>query len=448
MIDHVLALLEEKRYTEVKETLQSMHEADIAEVFEEISDREVALRLFRLMPKEQAAEVFSYMEGDVQQRIIEAITDTELKHILDNMYLDDYVDLVEEMPANVVQHIMRNSSAKNRSLINQYLQYPVDSAGSIMTNEYVYLKKSITVAQAFEVIRNTGVKKETINTCYVTSADRKLIGEVSALSLLVADPGQKVGDIMEEAPLRVQTLDDQEDVAKMFSRYDLLAVPVVDNEDRIVGIITIDDAVDVLQEENTEDFERMAGMRPSDPGASYLKTSVFNLAKNRILWLMILMLSAMVTGALLESYEAAFAAIPLLVTFIPMLMDTGGNSGSQSATMIIRGMALDEIEWGDFFKVWWKEIRVALLCGVALAVVNFLRIWIQYKDLYVALVISLTLICTVLIAKSLGCILPMAAKKIRLDPAIMAAPLITTITDACTLVVYFSFALRFLANRL
>lgn len=448
MIDHVLALLEEKRYSEVKNTLLSMHEADIAEVLGEISDREVSLRLFRLMPKEQAAEVFSYMEGDVQQRIIEAITDTELKHILDNMYLDDYVDLVEEMPANVVQHIMRNSSAKNRSLINQYLQYPVDSAGSIMTNEYVYLKKSITVAQAFEVIRNTGVKKETINTCYVTSADRKLIGEVSALSLLVADPGERVGDIMEELPIRVRTLDDQEDVAKLFSRYDLLAVPVVDNEDRLVGLITVDDAVDVLQEENTEDFERMAGITPGVTNATYLKTPVFRLARSRILWLMILMLSAMITGALLESYEAAFAAVPLLVTFIPMLMDTGGNSGSQAATMIIRGMALDEIEWKDFFRVWWKEIRVAMLCGAALAGVNFLRIWIQYKDVFVALVISLTLVCTVLIAKSLGCVMPMVAKKIKLDPAIMAAPMITTITDACSLVVYFNFALRFLSERL
>ncbi len=448
MNEFILSLLEEKRYSELKKTLLSMHEADIAEIFEDISDREVSLRLFRLLPKEMAAEVFSYMDGDVQQRIIEAVTDTELKYILDNMYLDDYVDLVEEMPANVVQHIMRNSSVKNRGLINQYLQYPDDSAGSIMTNEYVYLKKSITVAQAFEVIRNTGVKKETVNTCYVTSADRKLIGEVSALDLLVADPKAAVGDIMEDPPIRVHTLDDQEDVAKMFSHYDLLAVPVVDNEERLVGIITIDDAVDVLQEENTEDFERMAGITPSDASASYLKTPVFTLARNRILWLMILMVSAMITGALLESYEAAIAAVPLLVSFIPMLMDTGGNSGSQAATMIIRGMALDEIEWSDIFTVWWKEIRVALICGASLAIVNFLRIWIQYHDLAVAAVVCLTLMGTVLIAKSLGCLLPMLAKKLKLDPAIMAAPMITTITDACSILVYFSFALRFLANRL
>ena len=446
MVEQVLELLEKKKYPAVKKALLSMHEADIAEIFEEISDdSEVLLRLFRLLPKEQAAEVFSYMEGDVQQRIIEAITDTELKYILDNMYLDDYVDLVEEMPANVVKQIINNSSANNRGLINQYLQYPDDSAGSIMTNEYVYLKKDITVAQAFEVIRKTGVKKETVNTCYVTSADRKLIGEVSALALLVADPKARVGDIMEAAPIRVHTLDDKEDVAKQFSHYDLLAMPVVDNEDRLVGLITIDDAVDVLQEENTEDFERMAGITQGPTNATYLKTPVVQLAKGRIVWLMVLMISGMITGALLESYEAALAAVPLLVAFIPMLMDTGGNSGCQSSTMVIRGLALDEIEWGDFFRVMWKEIRVALLCGAALAAVNFVRIWIQYKDINVALVVSLTLVGTVLIAKSLGCILPLLAKKIKLDPAIMASPLITTIADACTLLVYFAFAARFLS---
>ncbi|MEG1754640.1 MAG: magnesium transporter [Clostridia bacterium] len=446
MFDRVLTLLENKKYQEVKQTVLSMHEADIAEIFEEIEDREVMLRLFRLLPKEQAAEVFSYMGGDVQQRIIEAITDTELTYILDGMYLDDYVDLVEEMPANVVQRLMKNSSTKNRSLINQYLNYPENSAGSLMTCEYVYLKKTLTVQEAFTVIRNTGVDKETVYNCYVTNPQRKLEGVVSVLELLLADPSKLVGDIMTVEPIYVHTLDDRETIAKMFPHYDLLALPVVDNENRLVGIITVDDAIDVLQEVNTEDFERMAGMAPSED--SYLKTPVIKLAKNRIVWLLILMFSAMITGALLENYEAAIATIPLLVTFIPMLMDTGGNSGSQSATMVIRGMALDEINLKDVFKVFWKEVRVAAIVGIVLAVVNFLRIWIQYKDAAIAACVSLTLVVTILIAKSIGCLLPLLAKKLKLDPAIMAAPLITTITDACSIFVFFTISMNLLSNRL
>ncbi len=442
MIDRVLTLLEERKYPEIKQTVQTMHEADIAEIFEEIENREVMLRLFRLLPKEQAAEAFAYMDNDVQQRIIEAITDTELTYILDGMYLDDYVDLVEEMPANVVQRVMKNSSPKNRSLINQYLNYPEDSAGSLMTCEYVYLRKTLTVAEAFTVIRNTGVDKETVYNCYVTNAQRQLEGVVSVLELLLADPAATISDIMTADPIRVHTLDDREDIAKLFSRYDLLALPVVDKEDRLVGIITIDDAVDVMQEENTEDFERMAAMAPSDD--SYLKTPVLTLAKNRIVWLTILMFSAMISGALLEHYESAIAGIPLLVAFIPMLMGTGGNSGSQASTMIIRGMALDEIELSDVIQVWWKEIRVAVLCGSALAVVNFLRVWIQYGEPLIALVVSLTLIVTVVVAKSLGCLLPMLAKLLRLDPAIMAAPMITTITDACSILVFFAIATQLL----
>lgn len=446
MIDRVLSLLEQKHYSEVKETLLSMHEADIAEIFNEVDDREVMLRLFRLLPKDRAAETFAYLDGDVQQRLIEAITDTELRHILDGMYLDDYVDLVEEMPANVVQRVMKNSSAKNRSLINQYLKYPEDTAGALMTCEYVYLKQGLTVEEAFAVIRNTGIEKETVYNCYVTNAQRKLEGVVSVLELLLADPKTPVGDIMTHSPIYVHTLDDREDIAKIFSRYDLLALPVVDSEMRLVGIITVDDAIDALQEENTEDFERMAGMAPSDE--SYLKTPVINLAKNRIVWLLILMLSAMITGSLLEYYEAAIGALPLLVSFIPMLMDTGGNSGSQASTMIIRGMALDEIKLSDFMTVWWKELRVALLCGVVLAFVNFIRIWIQYHDPAVAAVVCLTLVLTVFVAKSLGCALPMLAKKLKLDPAIMAAPMITTITDACSIFVYFTIATHLLAGRL
>ena len=446
MIDHVLSLLEKRLYPEVKQTVLSMHEADIAEIFDEIEDREVMLRLFRLLPKDRAAEAFSYMEADVQQRLIEAITDTELKHILDGMYLDDYVDLVEEMPANVVQRVMKNSSGKNRSLINQYLQYPDDTAGALMTCEYVYLKQGLTVAEAFTVIRNTGVDKETVYNCYVTNTQRQLEGVVSVLELLLADPKTPIRDIMTKDPISVHTLEDREDIAKLFSHYDLLALPVVDSENRLVGIITVDDAIDAMQEENTEDFERMAGMAPSDD--SYLKTPVIKLAKNRIVWLLVLMVSAMITGALLESYEAAIGALPLLVSFIPMLMDTGGNCGSQAATMIIRGMALDEIELSDFIAVWWKEVRVALVCGASLAAVNFVRIWIQYHDPAVAAVVCLTLVATVLVAKSLGCMLPMLAKRLNLDPAIMAAPMITTITDACSIFVFFSIAMRVLATRL
>ena len=423
-----------------------MHEVDIAEIFEEIDDREITLRLFRLLPKETAAETFAYMDTEVQKRIIEAITDSELRHILEEMYLDDYVDLVEEMPANVVQRVMNNTSRENRSIINQYLKYPDSSAGSLMTNEYVYLKRMLTVQQAFDVIRNTGLDKETVYTCYVIDAQRHLEGTVTVLELLLAKLDTRIEDLMQENPIYVHTLDDQETVAKLFSRYDMLAMPVVDNEKRLVGIITIDDAVDVLQEENTEDFEKMAGMAPSED--AYMKTSVLKLAKNRIVWLLVLMLSAMVTGAMLEYYEAAIATIPLLVSFIPMLMDTGGNCGSQASTMIIRGMALDEIELKDFPKVWFKEFRVALICSFILAGVNFVRIWLQYRDLGVACVVSATLIATVCIAKSLGCMLPMLAKKLKLDPAIMASPMITTITDACSIFVFFTVATHILSTRI
>lgn len=446
MTDTVLSLLSEKKYAQVKQVVQDMHEVDIAEIFEEIDDRETALRLFRLLPKETAAETFAYMDSDVQQRIIEAITDSELRHILEEMYLDDYVDLVEEMPANVVQRVMNNTSRENRSIINQYLKYPDSSAGSLMTNEYVYLKRMLTVQQAFDVIRNTGLDKETIYTCYVIDAQRHLEGTVTVLELLLAKLDTRIEDLMKENPIYVHTLDDQETVAKLFSRYDMLAMPVVDNEKRLVGIITIDDAVDVLQEENTEDFEKMAGMAPSED--TYMKTSVIELAKNRIVWLLILMLSAMVTGAMLEHYEAAIATIPLLVSFIPMLMDTGGNCGSQASTMIIRGMALDEIDLKDFAKVWFKEIRVALICSLILAAVNFIRIWLQYRDLGVACVVSMTLIATVCVAKSLGCVLPMLAKKLKLDPAIMASPMITTITDACSIFAFFTIATHLLADRI
>ncbi len=445
----ILSLLREKKYSSVKALVIDMNEVDIAEVFEELYEREepeLLLMLFRLLPKEIAAETFAYIDSDVQESLIVALSDRELAYIIDDMSMDDYVDLVEEMPANVVKRLLSNSSAENRSLINEYLQYPEDSAGSIMTNEYVYLKKRLTVHQAFDVIRKNGVDKETIYTCYVISTERKLEGVVTIRELLLADPSAEIGDIMSTNVIYVHTLDDKEEVAKIFSRYDMLSLPVVDKEERLVGIITVDDAVDVMQDENTEDFEKMAGMAPSED--TYLKTPVWKLAKNRIVWLLVLMVSAMVTGAMLEKFEAAIAAIPLLVSFIPMLMDTGGNSGTQASTMIIRGMALDEIDLSDFFRVWFKEIRVALLVSIGLALINFARIWIQYGDLQVAATVSITLIATICIAKSMGCLLPMLALKLKLDPALMATPILTTITDACSILVYFSLAGVILGSRL
>lgn len=450
LIEKLLSLLQNKQYGAVKSLVQDMNEVDVAEaieeIFEENEEPETLLRLFRLLPKETAAETFAYMHSDVQQKLVEMLSDTELGYILDDMYLDDYVDLVEEMPANVVKKLMQVSSPENRKLINEYLRYPEDSAGSLMTNEYVYLKPRLTVGQAFDVIRNTGIDKETIYTCYVISGEKQLEGVVTIRELLLADPNAKVGDIMNTNVIHAHTLDDREEVAKLFSKYDMISLPVVDKEERLVGIITVDDAVDVLQEENTEDFEKMAGMAPSEE--EYLKTPIWKLAKNRIVWLVILMLSSMITGAMLEHFEAAIAAIPLLVSFIPMLMDTGGNSGTQASTMVIRGLALDEIEPRDAARVWFKEIRVALLVSAGLALINFARIAILYHDVAVAAIVSLTLIATVCIAKSLGCLLPMLAKKLKLDPALMATPILTTVTDAASILVYFTLTMNILGDRL
>ena len=449
MNQEILELLAEKKYSAVKQLIGQMEEADLAKLFEELENEEDAdqfNRLFRLLPKETAAEVFSYMEPEIQEKIVRTLTDTELQHILDDLFMDDYVDLVEEMPANVVKRVMQNTTPANRKLINQYLKYPEDSAGSLMTNEYVYFRSGITVAKAFEIIREYGVDKETIYTCYVTSSRKELLGVVTVREMLLTAPETIIDTLMDTNPIHVHTHDDQEEIAKMFSRYDMLAMPVVDSENRIVGIITIDDAVDVIQDENTEDFEKMAGMTPSDN--TYLRTSAFNLAKNRIPWLVFLMIPAMITGALMEYYEAAFVSIPILVTFIPQITGTGGNCGSQSSTMIIRGLALDEITPKDILKVWWKELRVALICGAALSLVNFIRIIVQCHDLQVAVVVSVTLILTVCIAKSMGCVLPILAKLAHVDPAIMASPLITTITDALSILVYFNFALWYLPGRL
>lgn len=446
MIDRVVELLQEKKYAEVKSAVQEMNEIDIAELFGGIDDLETALRLFRLLPKQRAAEAFSYMETDVQQRIIEAITETELRYILDDMYLDDYVDLVEEMPANVVMRVLKNSSKENRDLINQYLQYPERSAGSLMTNEYVHLKRTLTVKQAFDVIRSNGVDKETIYTCYVTSSERKLEGVVTVRELLLTEPERRIEDIMSTNVIFAHTLDDRELVARLFSKYDMLSMPVVDKEQRLVGIITIDDAVDVIQSENTEDFERMAGMAPSEE--SYMKSSVLTITKKRIGWISVLWAFSLITGLLLEHYEGIVSALPLLVAFLPTLTGTSGNCGTQASTSIIRGMALDEIRLKDFFKVLWKEIRVALLCGFILAALSFLRIFLQYRDIGVAVTVGLTFVVTITVAKTLGCALPMLAKFFKLDPAVMASPLLATLSDCCSVIVFFSLSLWILGGRL
>lgn len=419
------------------EYVEKLTTQDLALLFEEIS-KEDMIRVFRLLPKDEAADVFSYMEPDLQEELINLFTDKELKQVLDELYMDDTVDLIEEMPSNVVKRILKGVNKTDRKLINELLKYPADSAGSIMTTEFADLKINMTVEEAFEKIRKIALDKETVYTCYILDTSRKIVGIVDVKELLIAQKNTLIKDIMDTNVVTVNTLEDKEEVAKKFDKYDLVALPVVDKEDRLVGIITVDDAMDVLQEENTEDFEIMAAITPSEE--SYFKTSVFKHAKNRILWLLLLMLSATVTGAILTHYEEAFAAVPILVSFIPMIMGTGGNCGSQSSTLIIRGMAMDEIKLSNFFKAIWKEIRVALLVGIALALVNGIRIMIQYKDLKLAIVLGLTLIGTVTLAKMLGCMLPMLAKKLKLDPAIMAAPLITTIVDTCSILIYFTIA--------
>ncbi|NCB29907.1 MAG: magnesium transporter [Clostridia bacterium] len=434
MIEQVLQLLRERRYADVKAAALNMHYADIAEVFRELDDDwESALLLFRLLPKELAAETFAYMEPDIQAHIIGAITDRELRYILDELYLDDYVDLIEEMPANVVKRVLSNSSGENRKLVNEYLQYPDKSAGSIMTNEYVYFKQTVTVQQALNIIRKTGIDKETINNCYVIDNQHHMEGVVALRELILADPQTLVGDIMRTNAISANTHDDQEEVAQLFSKYDMLSMPVVDNEMRLVGIITIDDVMDVLQEEITEDMEKMAAITPSDK--PYLRTSTLEIWKSRIPWLLLLMVSATFTSMILMRFEAALSAG--LIAFIPMLMDTGGNSGSQSSVTIIRGLSLGDIQFPDLLRVLWKEVRVAVLCGLTLAVCNFLKLMFFDKvGLNIAMVVCLTLVCTVFFAKVVGCTLPMLAKKLGFDPAVMASPFITTIVDAASLLIY------------
>ncbi len=442
MEEKILELLKDRKFYELKELLETLNPADIASLFDSLFDdipMEEVLIVFRLLPKETAADTFVELDNDNQEYLIKAFSDQELKDVLDLLFVDDTADLVEEMPANVAKRVLKHTDAATRKLINEILKYPEDSAGSIMTTEFVSLKKDMSVLDALNKIKATGVDKETIYTCYVTDNKKKLIGLVSTKDILLSDMDEIIGDIMETNIIYTHTLADQEDVVKMFDKYDLLAIPVVDKEDRLIGIITVDDAIDVIREENTEDFEKMAAMMPSEE--SYFKTSAFVHAKNRIMWLLFLMLSATMTQAVITHYEAAFATVPLLVAFIPMITGTGGNCGSQSSTMIIRGLALDEIEPKDILKAMLKESEIGILVGIALAVVNGVRIMLFYHDFILALVLGLTLIATIVMSKLMGCVLPIAAKKLKLDPAIMAAPLITTLVDTCSILIYFNIAL-------
>ena len=438
--DQIIKFLEERNFKELKEELENLHPVDLVDAMEEL-DKKQRMLVFRLLSKEEAAEVFTDMNSDMREELLVALTDSELKEIMDEMYVDDTVDVLEEMPANVVDRLLMATDEETRKQINTLLQYPEDSAGSIMNIEYISLRKEMTVADAILKIRQVGINRETIYTCYVTEK-RKLIGVVDVKDLLTAGESRLIEEIMDENVIYARTLDDQEQVANQINKYGLVAIPILDHEDCMVGIVTVDDAMLVLQDETTEDISIMAGVSPNED--SYFGTSVFQHAKNRSLWLMLLMLSATVTGEILGHYEDAMAVMPVLITFIPMLMGTGGNCGSQSSTLVIRGLAVGEIEFKDIFRVLFKEIRVAVVVGLMLAVVNGLRIYIMYdQNVMLAGALGLTMIAVVSMAKCIGCILPLLAKKLGLDPAIMAAPLITTILDTCTILVYFNIVTAF-----
>ena len=442
----LLKMLAEKKYASLRDILVTMNPIDVAGLFDDLEEKQIPV-MFRLLPKEQAAETFVEMEPDAQQLLIQGFSDNELREVLDELYVDDAADLVEEMPANVVRRILSQADPEMRRSINQILRYPENSAGALMTMEYVSLRPEMTVEEAILRIRRQGVDKETIYTCYVLEKDRTLLGIVTVKDLLLAESDDtEIREIMTEAVISVNTQDDQEEVAKMFSKYNFLALPVVDTENRMVGIVTFDDAMDVMEEEATEDMEIMAAMTPSEK--SYLKSTPFDLYKHRIPWLMLLMVSATFTGMIISSFESALALLPALTAFIPMLMDTGGNCGSQSSVTVIRSLSLDELEFSDLLTVMWKEVRTALLCGATLAVLCFAKVLLVDRllmgnasiSLSVDLVICLALGVTVVIAKIVGCTLPLLAKKLGFDPAVMASPFITTIVDALSLLVYFLFA--------
>ncbi len=433
-----LELLEEGKYAKLKEEINEENAPNLAEFFEEIPEDKRIL-VFRLLTKDNAADTFAYMDSDMQEEIVNSVTDNEVETIINELSVDDAVDFLSELPANVVTRVLKNVSEDRRKTINRFLNYPEDSAGSIMTIEFMAIHQDYTVGKAMELIRKTGIDKETIYTCYVVDSRRKLVGVVSLRTLLLSKDEEKVSDIMEDDVIFVRTLDDQEDTANIFKKYNLIALPVVDNEQRLVGIITVDDIVDVIEEENTEDIEKMSALLPSED--QYLKTSVFTLSKNRIIWLLVLMISGTLSSAIISGYNSVLSSSVILAAFLPILMDTGGNAGSQASTLIIRGMAVGEIEMSDVLSVVWKELRVGAICGVVLGFVNFIRILVLGgTPMAVNITVSISLAITVVVSKTIGCMLPMLAKKLRFDPAIMAGPLITTVVDSVSLVIFFNVA--------
>ena len=431
------SLFENKKYKTLRDVLSVTNEVDIAELFAQLPSKSIPV-LFRLMPKELAAATFTLMESEHQELLIKSFSDNELKEVFDELYVDDMVEIIEEMPANVVNRILINSDAQTRHTINEILKYPEDSAGSLMTIEYISLRPKMSVDEAIKRIRRTVKDKGNIYDCFVTDENRILLGRISIKSILLADHNDIIEKIMDSSPVYVTTTTDKEDMYKTMSKYDSAILPVVDEETRLVGIVTFDDAIDVMQDETTEDIEKMAAIAPTDD--EYFNTSDIKHAKSRIIWLLILMLGAAVTGMLISSYETAFATMPILVSFMPMIMSTGGNCGAQTSTLIIRGMSVDEIHPNDFFKVLWMEFRISLVISIVLAILNAIRIIISYHNIMLATAVSLAIIGTVIISQAIGCLLPMLAKKIKLDPAVMATPLITTLVDTASIIIFFNIA--------
>lgn len=438
MAKELLRIIRDKNISELSKVLQRMNPVDIAKNMEELDNKSL-LVVFRLLTKDTSVEVFSYLDKEYQQKIIELITDDEVKEIIEKLFLDDTVDIIEELPANIVGKIISNTSLEKRQLINQFLKYEEDSAGAIMTIEFIDLKEKMTIREAIDYIRKIGIDKESLDNCFIIDGERRLKGIISLKDLILSDENMLLLEVMETNIVLVKTFEDQEKVADLFKTYDLLSMPVVDIENRLVGIITVDDIVDIIEQENTEDFQKMAAMEPNEE--PYLKTSVLTLAKKRIVWLLVLMISATVTGSIIQEFEDILQSVVILASFIPMLMDTGGNSGSQSSTLVIRGLALGEITTKDFLKVIFKEFRVSIVVATVLCIVNFLRLYLfTSADLMISLTVCASLFFTVILAKVVGGILPIISKKLKLDPAIMASPLITTIVDAFALIVYFCFA--------
>lgn len=438
MLKNLEKLLDEKRYKEAKKELNEINSSDVAELLEDIDSQEI-IKVFKLIDKDKAAEVFSFLSVEQEAQIISLLSDKEAVSLLDEMYADDAADLIEEMPANVVKRLLQKCTSDTRNDINKLLNYPDNSAGSIMTVEYAELKENLTIKQAMEILKKEIEYYETVNICYVVDIQRKLIGFLQLKDIICANPEDLVKDVLNSGVISCKTTDDQEEVALMFQKYDLSAMPVVDSENRLVGIITFDDIIDVVQAENTEDIERMAAITSTHK--PYLKVGIFETWKSRIPWLLLLMISATFTGKIIQSYESALASYVILTAFIPMLMDSGGNAGSQASVTIIRGISLGEVEFKDIFKIMWKEARVAILCGITLAAANFVKLWlIDRVALEVNFIVNITLIFTVFLAKLLGCTLPLIVKKMKLDPAVMASPFITTLVDACSLIIYFQVA--------